>query len=249
MLTKLDTGSTELDPSAAEQLADLLFEIGSHQAEKCVHTSAVWWLEKAHDLLATQSQEQLSSDAGDLEFSIKHRMVKALMNVGGEESNKRAGNIVSDLEIESGDRLAVLLLKLDLFDSDPTFSPQEYCDVLQRIIRLVHLTDSNVKTVLYHVHKLRLRESRLAHTLLSMLITDRLLGADDAAWLEKALITVVWNCTTSADLNDALELLSTVIDTVAVDQLRPLSPSTTHAAHIVCETYFNSVPRNSKAEP
>ena len=200
----------------------------------------VWWLEKARDILGAQSQEQLSSDAGELRLSVMYGLVKALMQSGGDEDKKRAWNIVADLEVESADRLAVLLLKLDLYDTEPKSSPQEYCDVLRRIVRSVHLTDSNVKTILHHVHKLRLRNSRLAHTLLSTLITERLLGAEETAWLEKALITVFWNCTTSPDLGDALGLLNGIIHTVATSLGKPLSPSATYAAHIVCELSASS---------
>ena len=233
MLTKLGTGMKELDPSPAEQLADLFFEIGSDQATKSQYSEAIRWLERAHDVLASQRVEQLSSDAGELQLSIMHGTVKAFMKIGGDSNNRRAWNIVGELEAMCGDRLAVLLLKLDLYDMDPTSSPHEYCDVLDKIVRSVHLTDSNVKTILHQVHKLRLRNARLAHILLSTLISERLLGAEETAWLEKALITVIWNCTTSTDLTDALELLSMVIDTVAANLSKHIGPSATHAAHIV----------------
>lgn len=223
----------ELDPSHAEQLADLLFEMGSDQAMKFQYSEAIRWLERAHDVLANQKSEQLSGDAGELQLSIMHGMVKAFMKIGGDSNNRRAWNIVGKLDAMHGDRLVVLLLKLDLYDTDPTSSPHEYCDVLDTIVRSVHLTDSNVKTILHQVHKLRLRNARLAHILLSTLISERLLGSEETAWLEKALITVVWNCTTSTDLPDALELLNIVFDTVAANLSKHISPSATHAAHIV----------------
>lgn len=234
MLAKLGTGMKEFDPLPAEQLADLFFEIGSDQANKSQYSEAIRWLERAHDVLGSQSLEQLSSDAGELQLSIMHGTIKALMNIGGDGNNTRAWNIVGELEVMYGDRLAVLLLKLDLYDTDPTSSPHEYCDVLQKIVRSVHLTDSNVKTILHQVHNLRLRNARLAHILLSTLISERLLGAEEMAWLEMALVTTIWNCT-STDLTDALELLSTVIDAVAANLSRPISPSAIYAAHIVRE--------------
>ena len=235
MLSKLRTDMKQLDPSSAEQLADLCFEIGSDQAEKSLHSEALRWLEKARDIMASQSLKNLSSDAGELQLSIMHSMVKAFMRIGGEENMVRAWTIVEELDLECGHRLAVLLLKLDLYDTDAAASPYEYCDVLRKIVCSVHLTDSNIKTILHQVHKLRRRNTGLAHILLSTFISERLLGAEKTAWLEKALITVVWNCTTSTDLNDALDLLNTVIDTVASSLTQPLSASATHAAHIVCK--------------
>ena len=233
MLTKLGTGVKELAPSSTEQLADLFFEIGNDHGRKSLHSEAIRWLEKAYDVLASQNLGRLSSDAGELRLSIMHGMVKVLMNLSGAGSITKAWSIVGELEIESGDRLAVSLLKLDLIDIDQTSSSQEYCDVLRKIVRSVHLTDSNFKTMLHQVHKLRRRNAGMAHSLLSTLISERLLGAGETAWLEKALITVVWNCTTSTDLTNALGLLNAIIDIVAANLSRPLSPSATHAAHIV----------------
>ena len=246
LLTKLSTSVKELNPSSAEQLADLFFEIGCDQSRKSLHLNAIRWLEKAYDNLVNQGLENLSSDAGELHFSIMHSMVKALVKHGGEGNITRSWSIVGKMEIESGDRLAVLLLKLDLYDTDPTSSPHDYCDVLRKIVRSVHLTDSNVKTILHQVHKLRRRNSGVAHNLLSTLISERLLGAEETAWLEKALITVVWNCTTSTDLPDALGLLNSIVDTVAAHLSKPLSLSAVHAAHIVRNS-FRVVQRNKRS--
>ena len=235
MLSKLGTGIKQLDPASAERLADVFFEIGSGQAKRSMFSEALRWLEKAFDVIACQSLEKLSADAGELRLSTMHGVVKALMNIGGKENIARARSIVAELEIDFGGRLAVLLLKLDLHDTDATSSAHEYCDVLRKIICSVRLTESNIKTILHQVHKLQQRNTGLAHNLLAMLISERLLGAEEPAWLEKALITVVWNCTTSTDLDDALNLLRTVVDTVTANLDVPLSASATHAAHIVCE--------------
>ena len=223
----------QLDPSSAEQLVDLFFEIGRDQAKNFLHSEAIRWLERAYDFMSSLRLENLSSDANELQLSILHSMVKSLMSLGGEENMVKAWAIVGELEIKSGNRLAVLLLKLDLYDTDSTSSPHEYCDVLRKIVCSVHLTESNVKTILHQAHKLRRRNTGLAHSVLSTFISERLLEAEETAWLEKALITVVWNCTTSIDLNGALHLLEAVIDTVAASSIKALSLSATHAAHIV----------------
>ena len=233
MLTKLGIGVKELAPSSTEQLADLFFEISGDQVRKSLYSEAIRWLEKAYDVLASQNLERLSSNSGELQLSITHGMVKVLMNIGDAGSITKAWSIIGEMEIESGDRLAVSLLKLDLYDIDQTSSSQEYCDVLRKMVRSIRLTDSNLKTILHQVHKLRRRNAEMAHSLLSTLISERLLEADEIAWLEKALITVVWNCTTSTDLNDALGLLKAIIEIVAANLSRPLSPSANHAAHIV----------------
>lgn len=233
MLTKLSLIEDKVDPSTAENLADLLFEIGSAQWKKSLYTEAVHWLEKAYDVLVGQSLEALSSDAGELQVSIMHLMIRALIKLPGEGNWSKAWNIMGQLEIDSGNRLAVLLLKLDLYAIDPSASAQEYCGVLQRISRTVHLTDSNLKTTIHHVHKLRLGSPRMAHMALETLLFERLLEAEEPAWMEKALITMIWNCTTSTDLTDALDLLRNALDTLFANTGKAIQPSPTHAAQIL----------------
>ena len=162
-----------------------------------------------------------------------HALVKALVDTDGEDNRKKAWNVIHELDVAHGDRLIVLLLKLDLYALDVTFSAQEFGDILHSIIRTVHLTDTNVKTALHYVHILRTRNSSMAHTVLVSLATERLIDAEESAWLEKTLITITWNCTTSMDLTNSHELLEDVLNTVLADTGRAISQSATHAAQVV----------------
>lgn len=234
MLTKLNPTMDEVDPSLAESLADLFFEIGSDQWKKSLYTETVRWLEKAYDVLVAQSLEALSSDAGELQVSIMHLLVRALIKLPGEGNWSKAWNLVGQLEIDSGNRLAVLLLKLDLYAINPSASAQDYCGVLQRISRTVHLTDSNLKTTIHHVHNLRLRDTRMAHVTLETLLLERLIDAGEPVWMERTLVTMIWNCTTSTELTDGLDLLRSVLDTLFANTGRAIQPSATHASQIVC---------------
>lgn len=237
MFTKLNPIADEVDPSLAENLADLLFEIGRAQWKNSLYTEAVQWLEKAYDILVGQSLEALSSDAGELQVSIMHLLVRALIKIPGEGNWSKAWNLVGKLEIDSCNRLAVLILKLDLYAIDPSASAQDYYSVLQRISRSVHLTDSNLKTIIHHVHKLRLRDPRMAHATLETLLSERLIDAEEPAWMEKTLVAMIWNCTTSTEITDALDLLRNALDTLFANAGRAIQPSATHAAQIVC-TYI-----------
>lgn len=182
-----------------------------------------------------QSIEVLSSDAGELQLSIMHLLVRALTKLPGEESAGKAWNIMSELEADSANRLPVLLLKLDLYALDQTSSAQDYCDVLSRILRTIHLTDINLKTTLHHVHKLRLRSPRMAHTSLECLLSERLAGAEEPAWMERTLITMIWNCTSSTDFTDAdaQALIRDVLEKHFTHTRQEIGPSATHAAQIV----------------
>ena len=232
MVPKLGVASAEGDHWTAESIADLYYEIGKDQTSSSRPAEATKWLTRAHDVLSGRNLEELSSDASELQLSILHSMVKALISLGGQENIERAWNILGELEMGHGERLAVLLLRLDLYSLEPTFPTQDYCDVLQKIIRTVHLTDSNVKTALHHIHKLRTRNARMAHTVLVVLVIERLVGIEVLQWLEKTLITIVWNCT-SAEFADAFELLKEFLNTLDFKIGRVMSPSATHAAQIV----------------
>ena len=233
MLNKVKVVSVNREPSSAEELADLCFEIGRSQSKKTQWAEAVHWMENAHNILLSQSQDLLSSDAAELRISIMHDMARALLSLESDSSQKQACNIVRELEIDCGDRLFILLLKLDIFATDVSHSTQDYCDILHKIVRSVHLTDTNVKTVLHHVHKLRSRSPLMAHRALFTLLSERLLGAEETKWIEKTLITIIWNCTSSTDFLDVLTSLSEVLDAVANGTTQSLSPHATHAAQIV----------------
>ena len=233
MLAKIKLDAQELEPSAAEGLADTLFEIGNSQVTELKWSEAIPWLEKAHDILAGQSLEVLNSDAGELQISVMHSMARALINQQDQDCRTKAWNIIRELEIECGDRLAVLLLKLEGLALDEDASVQDYCDVLQRIVRTVHLTDTNVKTIIHHVHELRSRSPPMAHTVLNTLLTERLFGAENQNWVEKVLVTIVWNYTASADFLNTLKPLTELFDTLKASSPSVLSPSATHAAQIV----------------
>ncbi len=237
MFSKMHSCSPDRDSSTAEIQADLFFEIGKDQIGKLHPTEALKWLTKSYEAISGQDLDELTSDAPELQVSIMHSMVKALMALGGDENIARAWNIVQDLDIRYSGKLAVLLLKLDLYALNPMFPPQDYCDVLQRIVRTVHVTNTNVKTALHHVQKLRARNARMAHTVLVSLTTERLLDVEDFEWLEKTLITSVWNCTTSTELDDAISLLGDFLNTLHTNLGKAISPSATHAAQIVRSLY------------
>ena len=232
MLTKVNLGLDNLESSSVEELADLFLEIGRSQNKKTQWAEAVYWLERAHDTLLSQSQALLSSDAGELRISIMHDMARALLNLDTSGSRTKAWDVVRELEIDCGDRLVILLLKLDILADDIPHSAQDYCGILQKIVRTVHLTDTNVKTVLHHVHKLRSRSPLMAHRVLCTLLQERLLGTEETKWIEKALVTIIWNCTSSADF-DVLTSLSEVFETLANGPAQGVSPHATHAAQIV----------------
>ncbi|KAI4199170.1 MAG: hypothetical protein LQ350_004800 [Teloschistes chrysophthalmus] len=232
LLARLSPEKSVNEPTVAESLADVLLEIGRDQAAKHQYTLAIHWLEKAHDVLSSQTPESLSNGAGEIRSCILHAMIRVLLKERGEESIQKAWNIVQELEGESENRVAVSLLKLELFNVDSA-ATQDYHDVLTQVVRRIHITDTNVKTILHHIHELRRRSTLLTHAVLVVLLTERLLTMGEAAWIEKTLITIIWNFTTSSDLASTPDRLGDLFATMVTTSDMVLGTSATHAAQIV----------------
>lgn len=120
--------------------------------------------------------------------------------------------------------------------------------VLLRMIRTIVLNDTNFKTIIHHVH--RLKEHRYAKTLrhryhahrhsnvkagkiLDNLIDIRLFREENRAWVEKAVVTRIWITTTNMTADDNLEQLQELLDLVSQNSKDPLSAPATHAAQTV----------------
>ena len=233
MLAKVGTLAEPLSPALKEQSADVAFEIGKGQMKAECYSEARDWLGYAYNSISGQDIEVMSSDAGDLKLSIMHNLVRVLVHLSGDDHRERAWSLFREVEIDHGELLAVLLLKLDLLATEPFVSPQQSSDVMQQIINKVHLTDSNMNTILYHIHKLRSWSGPLAHEILMFTISKILLGGEQKSWLEKMLVTVVWNCTSSSDILDPVLTLTQSCNAIAAGWGYALSLSAMHAAQVL----------------
>ena len=232
-LTKLETEEYSIFPSHNESLADLLYEIGKDQMMKAHHADAARWLEKALNMLNNQSLESLSNDSGELEIAILYLFARALLELPGVEAGEKVRNIVNDLTTRYGDKLAILLLRLDLFAIEPNSSNEDYYDILLRIVRTFHVTESALKTVMHHVHVLRCRSTHLAHEVLKVLLLERLSSTEQPSWVEKVLITIVWNSTTSVNSADHINPLQHLFQNLKNRDNITLGSSATYAAQVV----------------
>lgn len=236
MLTKLNAKIQNFEPSLLENLADLLFEMGRDQSRKGLHLEAVRLFEESRSTLFSTRLEGLSSEAGELVINIKYSLVKSLSHLNGEANRAKAWNILSGLDIELGNTLNILLLRLDLYAADLESPSHEYCEVLKVVIRTIQLTDSSSKTILHHVHKLRLQNACLAHSALETLLTERLKDVDEVDLTEQALIIMIWNCTMSTEFVNASVVSRRVLDFVFDIAGKALSSSAALAAHLVCHS-------------
>jgi hypothetical protein len=235
MYKKAALSGKNLNPDTAESLADLLFEMGMDFFKKKQYEMADKWLERASSVITAQEIDKLSTDATNLQTSIIQTRVQALLTVEREDALDLANSLINNLENEVGDRLIVLLLKLEVLSAPVSqiFDCNAYGDVIYRMIRTVVLTEGNFKLIMHHIRKLNDKGPSLACNMLDSLIQTRLFEAGDDGWIEKALINRIWISTSSRDGPDVLQSVAEVLESLGSNLSKPLSASATHAAQTV----------------
>lgn len=222
MFTKAEANGRMLDAKSAEELADTLHEMGKDLFQNGHNEVAVRWLDRAHDILVSQELEQLSMDAADLKMSIMQTLIKALLGQRTSEARSKAADLVQLMEVDYPEKLLVSLLRLDLLLSEEKVDCEQYFTVIVRMVRSVPLTDANIRTLLYHIHKLKDLRADLAVNVLEGLLRQRLLAEPEKEeWIEKVLLTIVWIVSDIAKSNDGMSL----------DELRELFNAVLHALH------------------
>jgi len=223
------------NPKTAESLADVLFELGKDLLSRKQSALAVKWLDRAYEIIGSQELDRLSADAGELRMSILQMLVKALLDCKDLHSYEKASGIVATLESEVGDKLIVLLLRLEMITrSSEEFDGTGYNDILQKMIRVVPLHDANFKLIMYHIRKLNEKRPSLGCKALDDFVRLRVLHAEREEWLEKVLVTRMWMAIGQRDSPEALMFLERFLTTVVDNMKRPVSSAATLAAHTVC---------------
>ncbi|KAF2741108.1 SPO22-domain-containing protein [Polyplosphaeria fusca] len=219
-----------LDPSAAEKLADLLYEIGKSLLEKRNHENAVLWLQRAYDVIGEHEPSILSSDASELRLGIMHGIVQAYMHSEDINAFEKASDMVRLMENDYGDKFVVSLLKLELLSTSASFDSSKYYAVLLTIIRTVVLNETNFKTIMHHVHRLKDHSGVTACKVVEDLLDIRLFREDNDCWIEKAFIARVWIGTTITLADNGFESLREICDLTQRNTRAPLSAPAAHAA-------------------
>ena len=248
MYSKIAKGTDGVEPLVRESLADMLFEIGHHQCQQGSYDGALFWLERAYDELSVVDIGLMSSDAGDLKLSVMHDLVRTLMHQAENESQIRSWNMIGDMETQFRGNLVVSLLKLDYLGSLAEPPAEDYSSVLHGIAQSVQLSDANIKTLLHHVHNLRYWDPSQAHSILSSFIYTRLLNVEEPDWLEKTLITAVWNAITSGVIENPIEILTTLFDEIIAGTPKSLRPDAIHAIQVLIWKAIEDCMGHSKHE-
>jgi hypothetical protein len=241
---KLSVSSIQsFDSNTAEGLADVLYEMGKDLLHKQQYQLAVKWLDRSYEVLNGHELDRLSIDAGELRTSVTQTLVKALLYLKDSESVERAKSLVSLLESVLGDRLVVLLLKLEILStsSAENFDSIQYSDVLYRITRSMTLSDVNFKLFMFHVRKLSSQSSSLACKALDDLLELRILKEERGEYMEKVLITRLWITLNQRESPEALNSLHELFSSIVNKTKKPISSAATHGAHTVSGYFLESM--------
>jgi hypothetical protein len=225
------------EPHTAESLADVFYEMGKDLLGKKDFQLASRWLDRSYNVLSRQELDKLSFDANELRTSIIESLIKALLALQTPETSERARSLVSLLENELGDKLLVLLLKLELL-SAPSLEPFDsgsYSDVLRRMTRTMFLNENNLRLIMFHIRKLNDKSPSLACKALDDFLTLRLLKAEELneSWVGKTLVARLWITVNQRDSPEALQLLHELFEVVMSNLTKPIASDATLAAHTV----------------
>ncbi|KAF2848838.1 SPO22-domain-containing protein [Plenodomus tracheiphilus IPT5] len=202
----------------AETLADLMYEIGKDALAKRNYEVAVRWLGRTYDTIGDQDMERLSPEMGELRLSTMQSIIQAYMKITTSDALDKAWGMVKLMETDFGDKMVVLLLKIELLTVAETLDTTEFYNVLLRMIRTVVLNDTNFKTAV------------TACKVLDELMELRLLREENQTWIEKAVITRIWISTSKESIETSLEEVEGMLDSVTRNSKESLSPPATHAA-------------------
>lgn len=214
MYSKFESIRKNLDPAVAEDLSDILFEVGRDLFRKKDFDMAVKWLTRADEIINSQELERLSREAIELRLSISQTLIQAHLGQKTAESLQQAENHVAAMESDMGDKLVVLLLRLEILQKTPSevFDDNAYANILRRMVRTVNLSDSTFKLIVSHIRELDDKSPTLALQTLDLFLLDKVLSSEKNEWIESALILRVMCSTSRRDSTELVGGLRAIFD-------------------------------------
>ncbi|KAK0634593.1 meiosis protein SPO22/ZIP4 like-domain-containing protein [Bombardia bombarda] len=201
-----------LTPAYAEKLADVLYEIGKSLSVRSDYTMAIKWLERANTIINAQSLENLSREGIELRLAVLQALVTALLGSDTTEGLEQANKYVDYIESQVGNKLVVLLLRLELLQKTPAevFDGDAYADIIRLMMKSFNSSDSGFKLILHHIRKLHDKCPGIGCTILDEFILS--LGVSEINdWVEKAIVTRLYVITGNHQ-RDSVEVIDAVYD-------------------------------------
>ncbi|KAI3556409.1 hypothetical protein CABS01_03819 [Colletotrichum abscissum] len=217
-----------LDPTSAEKMTEILFEIGKDLSKKEDFGMAVRWLERGYDIINAQDLSLLSRDAIELRLSVCQALIHALLGLGTPESSEKALDLVSYIESEIGEKPIVLLLRLELLQKAPAeiFDIEAFADILRRMVRSFNFSEAHFKLLVHHARKLHDKSPTLATSVVDGMLRGTIVSSGREEWVDRLVLLRIWVETTQRDGMRAIEELMGVLVGVQDNLSKPFGAST-----------------------
>ncbi|GKT56458.1 transcriptional regulator [Colletotrichum tofieldiae] len=202
-----------LDPSSAEKMAEVLFEMGKGLSKKGDFSMAARWLERGYDVINAQDLGHLSRDAIELRLAVCQALVHALLGMNTQDSSQRAVELVNYVETEIGDKPVVLLLRLELLQKAPAevFDVDAYASILRRMVRAFNFSEAHFKLLVHHARKLHDKSPTQATGVVDGMLGSVVVSSGRDEWVERLVLLRVWMETNQRDSTRAIEALAAVL--------------------------------------
>ncbi|KAJ0162227.1 hypothetical protein CTA2_4896 [Colletotrichum tanaceti] len=202
-----------LDPSSAEKMTEVLYEMGKELSKRGDFPMAARWLERAYDVINAQDLVHLSRDAIELRLAVCQALVHAFLGVDTQGSSQRALELVNYIESEIGDKPVVLLLRLELLQKTPAevFDVDAYADILRRMVRAFNFSEAHFKLLVHHARKLHDKSPTQATSVVDGMLRGTMASSGRDEWVERLVLLRIWMETTQRDSLAAVEGLATVL--------------------------------------
>ena len=218
-----------------ELFADALYEIGNSLVAKKDYSLAVKWLERSYEAINSRELDQLTREAVELRLAISQALINAHMESGSNDGLEKAENLIAYMESELGDKLTVLLLRLELLLKAPAevFDSNAFADVLRRLMRRTDFSDTTFKIAMHHLRILSQRNPALACDVLDHFFDSRVLSSHHQDWVEKAIVFRAQMATGLEGTSDSMWVFARILDVVGDAAQQRLSGTASEAVQAV----------------
>ncbi|EEY19690.1 conserved hypothetical protein [Verticillium alfalfae VaMs.102] len=233
MYAKVEQLRASLDPTLAENLAEVLFDTGKRYLTNNQFSTATRWLGRAYEAINTPALDRLSRRAAELRLIIGGAFVNALLSTEEPQDFETASNIVQSISSEVGETPVVLVLRLEVLQrSRPgVFDKEAYATCILGLVRSFNHSEPYYRLIEKHIWQLFQLDQELGCDSADEWLKTRIANCERDAWIERAVLRRLSMSVRQISTPTALDSVTNVLVDVCVLRGKPLKASTAAAAH------------------
>ncbi|CRK38241.1 hypothetical protein BN1723_015295 [Verticillium longisporum] len=250
MYAKVEQLRASLDPTSAENLAEVLFATGKRYLTDTQFSMATRWLGRAYKAINTPALDRLSQRAAHLRLIIGGAFVNALLSTEEPQGFETASNIVQSISSEVGETPVVLVLRLEVLQrSRPeVFDKEAYATCILGLVRSFNHSEPYYRLIEQHTWNLFQLDQDLGCDITDEWLRTRIANSERDAWVERVVLRRLSMSVRQISTSTALDSVTNVLVDVCVLQGKPLKASTAVAAHTIIWKKIETLPESDHAE-